>query len=84
MIKLFHNLILILCFWILMLQVNAQSKPLTIEEGYGLTRKNYPMIRQRELISKTKDYLRRECCERIFAPAEYFGAGYLPVGGDGI
>jgi hypothetical protein len=67
MIKLFHNLILILCFWMLMLQVNAQSKLLTIDECYGLTRKNYPMIRQRELISKTKDF-----------SVENAAKGYLP------
>ncbi|MEO6282460.1 MAG: TolC family protein [Dyadobacter sp.] len=56
MIKLFHNLILVLCFWMLISQVHAQSKLLTIDECYGLARKNYPMIRQRELIIRTKDF----------------------------
>ncbi|WAC12734.1 TolC family protein [Dyadobacter pollutisoli] len=67
MIKLFHNLILALCFWMLISQVNAQSRLLTIDECYGLARKNYPMIRQRELISKTKDF-----------SVENAAKGYLP------
>ena len=34
----------------------AQSSPLTIQECYQLARKNYPLIKQRDLITKTKDY----------------------------
>jgi hypothetical protein len=45
-----------LCFWICIIQAEAQPRTLTIEESYALARKNYPLIRQRELISKAKDY----------------------------
>jgi len=34
----------------------AQAPPLTIQECYQLARKNYPLIKQRDLITKTKDY----------------------------
>ncbi|TLV03791.1 TolC family protein [Dyadobacter luticola] len=53
MIKLFY---ISVCCWLLAGRVQAQTKPLTIEESYQLARKNYPMIRQLELIAKTKDY----------------------------
>lgn len=56
MIKLPDIRLLGLCFWICIIQVEAQPKTLTIEESYMLARKNYPVIRQRELISKAKDY----------------------------
>lgn len=38
------------------MRLRAQDKPLTIREAYQLARKNYPMIRQRGLIEKTRDY----------------------------
>jgi len=56
MIKLPDIRLLGLCFWLCIIQVKAQPKTRTIEESYMLTRKNYPVIRQRELISKAKDY----------------------------
>ena len=33
-----------------------QSFPLTIETVYQLARKNYPLIKQHDLITKTKEY----------------------------
>lgn len=56
MIKLPDIRLLGLCFWLCIIQVEAQPKTLSIEESYQLARKNYPVIRQRELISKAKDY----------------------------
>ncbi|WP_439585132.1 TolC family protein [Dyadobacter bucti] len=56
MIKLPDIRLLGLCFWLCIIQVEAQPKKLSIEESYQLARKNYPVIRQRELISKAKDY----------------------------
>lgn len=56
MIKLPDIRLLGLCFWLCILQVGAQPKTLTIEESYMLARKNYPIIRQRALISKAMDY----------------------------
>ena len=47
--------------------LQAQSKQLTIEECYDLARKNYPLIKQHELITKTKDY-----------SVENAAKGYLP------
>lgn len=47
--------------------LQAQSKQLTIEECYDLARKNYPLIKQHELIIKTKDY-----------SVENAAKGYLP------
>lgn len=38
------------------MHLRAQDRPLTIREAYQLARKNYPMIRQRGLIEKTRDY----------------------------
>ncbi len=34
----------------------AQGQSLTIQECYQLARKNYPLIKQRDLITKTKEY----------------------------
>ncbi len=56
MIKLPDIRLLGLCFWLCIIQVEAQPKTLSIEESYQLARKNYPVIRQRELIRKAKDY----------------------------
>lgn len=46
---------------------HAQSSALTLDECYTLAKQNYPMIKQRELIKKTKDY-----------SIENAGKGYLP------
>jgi outer membrane protein TolC len=48
--------------------VRAQTeKPLTLEECYSLATQNYPLVKQRELIKKTKDY-----------SVENAARGYLP------
>ncbi len=50
-------------------QLSAQqTETLNIEEVYQLARKNYPLIKQRELISKTKEYSVSNAAK-----------GYLPV-----
>ncbi len=46
---------------------HAQSPALTLDECYTLAKQNYPLIRQRELIKKTRDY-----------SIENAGKGYLP------
>ena len=45
-----------------------QTKTLSIEEVYQMARKNYPLIKQRDLIAKTKDYSVSNAAK-----------GYLPV-----
>ena len=45
-----------------------QTETLSIEEVYQLARKNYPLIKQRDLIDKTKDYSVSNAAK-----------GYLPV-----
>ena len=45
-----------------------QTMALTIDKAYELARANYPMIKQRDLIAKTKDY-----------SVENAAKGYLPV-----
>ena len=45
-----------------------QTKSLSIEDVYQLARKNYPLIKQRDLIAKTKDYSVSNAAK-----------GYLPV-----
>ena len=45
-----------------------QTEGLTIDKAYELARNNYPMIKQRDLISKTKDY-----------SVENAAKGYLPA-----
>jgi len=48
--------------------IHAQSpKPLVLEECYILARQNYPLVRQRDLIKKTKEY-----------SVENAAKGYLP------
>ena len=63
--------------WILLLgfiYLSSLSAPaqvitsLTIEKAYQLARRNYPLIKQRDLISKTKQY-----------SVENAGKGYLPA-----
>jgi outer membrane protein TolC len=51
------------------LQMYAQQiKSLSIEEVYQMARKNYPLVKQRDLITKTKDYSVSNAAK-----------GYLPV-----
>ena len=45
-----------------------QTKSLSIEEVYQMARKNYPLIKQRDLVAKTKDYSVSNAAK-----------GYLPV-----
>ena len=45
-----------------------QPKTLSIENAYQLARKNYPLVKQRDLIEKTKDYTVSNASK-----------GYLPV-----
>ncbi|MEO6844317.1 MAG: TolC family protein, partial [Ginsengibacter sp.] len=45
-----------------------QTETLSIEEVYQMARKNYPLIKQRDLIAKTKDYSVSNAAK-----------GYLPV-----
>jgi len=45
-----------------------QSRTLSIEEAYQMAKKNYPLIRQRDLIAKTKEYSVSNAAK-----------GYLPV-----
>ncbi|NUO00355.1 MAG: TolC family protein [Saprospiraceae bacterium] len=48
------NLLILLLF---AASLHAQNpKPLTLEDCYGLARQNYPLIKQRDLIAKSKDY----------------------------
>lgn len=49
-------------------QLHAQPQTLSIEEAYQLARKNYPLVQQRDLIAKTKDYSVSNAAK-----------GYLPV-----
>lgn len=49
-------ILMISCVVLTTIHLSAQTKPLTIREAYQLARKNYPMIRQQELIEKTRDY----------------------------
>ena len=55
---------------IISLSIHAQSTNplmLTLQQCYDLAKQNYPMIKQRELIRKTRDYT-----------IENIGTGYLP------
>jgi outer membrane protein TolC len=54
--KWFKYLILLLVASAYLPIVKAQSSTLTIQDCYQLARKNYPLIKQRDLITKTKDY----------------------------
>ena len=56
MINGFRIAMLISVLALTVMRLRAQDKPLTIREAYQLARKNYPMIRQRGLIEKTRDY----------------------------
>ncbi len=63
----YKNLFLLLITLAAFVPSHAQSPALTLDECYTLSKQNYPMIRQRELIKKTKDY-----------SIENAGKGYLP------
>jgi outer membrane protein TolC len=54
--KWFKCLILLLVASAYVSTAKAQSATLTIRDCYLLARKNYPLIKQRDLITKTKDY----------------------------
>jgi outer membrane protein TolC len=49
-------LLLVLVLSVFIPAANGQSSPLTIDQCYRLARKNYPLIKQKDLITKTKDY----------------------------
>src|SRR6185312_11124694 len=57
-LRLFGTMItLIILILVANLNLHAQSNDvITIEKAYQLTRKNYPLIKQRDLIAKTKEY----------------------------
>src|SRR5579862_6013973 len=58
----------ITCICVAWNTVNAQTaKTLTIEDCYKLARQNYPLIKQKEIISKSKEY-----------SIENASKGYLP------
>src|ERR1700733_13134277 len=54
--KWFKRLVLFTVAGIYMPFPQAQPATLTIKECYQLARKNYPLIKQHDLISKTKEY----------------------------
>ncbi|HEY5326486.1 MAG TPA: TolC family protein, partial [Mucilaginibacter sp.] len=54
--KWFGRLIIFITVCFLSPVANGQSPALTINEVYSLARKNYPLIKQRDLIAKTKEY----------------------------
>ncbi len=49
-------------------KISAQQTHITINEAYQLAKQNYPLIKQRDLISKTKEY-----------SVDNASKGYLPV-----
>lgn len=56
MINGFKTILVISCWWLLPTGLHAQTRPLTIRDAYQSARRNYPMIRQQDLIEKTRDY----------------------------
>jgi outer membrane protein TolC len=54
--KWYRRLAILLLTGAMLPAARAQSPELTISECYSLARKNYPLIKQRDLITKTKDY----------------------------
>ncbi|MHA4741665.1 TolC family protein [Dyadobacter sp. MSC1_007] len=56
MIKIVCKTLVVICLWLPGLDSQAQNMPLSITEAYKLARQNYPMVRQFDLINKTKDY----------------------------
>ncbi|MDE3143452.1 MAG: TolC family protein [Bacteroidota bacterium] len=60
--------IFIICILFPAAKINAQQAHLTIDEAYKLAKQNYPLIKQRDLISKTKEY-----------SVDNASKGYLPV-----
>lgn len=56
MIKIVNLILITICMWLASCQLQAQNAPLSIEESYKLARQNYPMLRQFDLINKTRDY----------------------------
>lgn len=60
--------IFIICIIFPAAKIQAQQTHLTINEAYQLAKQNYPLIKQRDLISKTKEY-----------SVDNASKGYLPV-----
>ena len=60
--------IFIICIIFPASKINAQQARLTIDEAYKLAKQNYPLIKHRDLISKTKEY-----------SVDNASKGYLPV-----
>ncbi len=62
-----NKLIALTACFLWFFNVVAQSKKLTLEECYAKARENYPLIKQRDLIGKTRDFT-----------IENIAKGYLP------
>lgn len=62
------QIFIIICLLLPVFNLYAQQTHLTIDEAYQLAKKNYPLIKQRDLISKTKEY-----------SVDNAAKGYLPV-----
>lgn len=62
------TLLVLICTFSAIKGYGQQPEKLTISEVYRLARQNYPLIKQRDLIKKTKDY-----------SVSNAGKGYLPV-----
>ncbi|OIR14159.1 outer membrane efflux protein [mine drainage metagenome] len=60
--------VFIICIIFPAAKIQAQQTHLTINEAYQLAKQNYPLIKQRDLISKTKEY-----------SVDNASKGYLPV-----
>jgi outer membrane protein TolC len=61
-----HSL-MVLCWIVLAVAARAQARELALDSCYRLATQNYPLIRQKELISKTREYT-----------VENASRGYLP------
>jgi len=49
------TLVILLLVGLMPFKLNAQTKQLTLEDAYEFGRKNYPLIRQKDLVNKTAD-----------------------------
>lgn len=67
-LKKFTLPLFIICIIFPAAKIQAQQTHLTINEAYQLAKQNYPLIKQRDLISKTKEY-----------SVDNASKGYLPV-----
>lgn len=50
------KLIFAACFLLITIKTNGQSNSITLDSCYFLARRNYPLVKQQELISKTSEY----------------------------